>query len=85
MMRHTARVILGDQVWSLNEEAAARWSVVAKGLPRPLRADEVDTTAAVPARHDGERIRGCVRWATPKDLVSVGMLTAGAERIGGRP
>lgn len=82
-MRSTARVIVGDQVWSLNAEAAARWSVTVGGLPRPLPADAVDTTAETPVWHGGDPIPGCVRWATPADLTQAGMLTARAARIGG--
>lgn len=80
MMRPTARVTVGDQVWSLREDAAARWSIVVGGLPRPLPADAVDTTALKPAWHGGDQVPGCVRWATPTDLAR---LDAAVERIGG--
>jgi hypothetical protein len=79
-MRSTARVTIGDQVWSVREDAAARWSIVVGGLPRPLPADAVDLAAPMPTWHDGERIPGCVRWATPDDLAR---LDVAAQRIGG--
>lgn len=80
MMRPTARVILGDEVWSVRADSVARWSIVVGGLPRPLPADMVDTAAPVPTWRDGERIPGCVRWATPADLAR---LDVAIERIGG--
>lgn len=82
MIRSTARVTVGDQVWSVREDAAARWAITTHGVPRPLPTDEVDTTGTVPRQLDGTPIPGA-RWATPGYMTRLGMLTAGAGRIGG--
>lgn len=85
MMRLTARVTVGHEVWSVREDVAARWSIVPGRLPRPLPADAVDTTAERPVWHGGDPIPGCIRWATPADLVEAGMLPRTARRGRGVP
>ena len=82
-MKRTARVIVGDQVWSVREDEVARWAITTHGVARPLPASEVDTAAVVPTWLDGTPIPGCTRWATPDYMARLAMLTAGAERIGG--
>lgn len=84
MMRDTARVIVGDQVWSVRKDSAARWALMPNGCARPLSTDDADTTAAKPVWLNGDPIPGCVRWATPADMAALAMLTAGAEQVGGR-